>query len=430
MVGTRAVSGSRRGNGYTGRLSFARYALDSIVRNRRRTLYAVLGITLAVSLIAGSLIAVDSASIGLIRERLENVPADFTGSSYSYLSYVDEARYERVTDNLLEVEGVEHAICVVGFQGWAFFNSEGDRYEAYDYYYYYGSGTLLMVPDDPSILIERYQIYGDAPAPGTVAVPQDIASSLDIEPGDEIICGYETYEYDYVNETGYVGYYNVSFEVSQIWDQSGEVEDSQSNWYWYEDTPGEVTISGHRNPIVMYSDDFLSAVEALPEQQSPGLSEEYIVWIDREDFLHLANIPSTLESLETLSGRLDRAAREADVDFYTPLAYVLSQMGGDLTSKKVVFIALSLPVVVMGVYLSLVGVEMGMTERRREVGVQKSRGAGNGQVLASLVSESVVLGVMSSLLGLALGLVLSRFLVVAVSGMLSTGLDDPSLATF
>ncbi len=69
-----------------------------MVRNRRRTIYAVLGITLAVSLIAGSLIAVDSASVGLIRERLEDIPVDYYGQSYVYLQDVDTDRYDGVTD--------------------------------------------------------------------------------------------------------------------------------------------------------------------------------------------------------------------------------------------------------------------------------------------------------------------------------------------
>lgn len=381
------------------------------------------------SLIAGSLIAVDSASIGLLRERLEGIPVDYYGQSYAYSSGVDADRYASVTDSLLEVEGVEQASCVLGVQGWAFLNTEGVRYQA-DEYYWYPSGSVILVPDDPSVLMERYQIYGEAPAPGTVAVPHNIAVSLDIEPGDEIVFSYETYEYNYSDGTSVVSYVNISLEVSQVWSQAEGIEESWQSWYGDEGAEGVVTIVNNRDPIVMYISDSEVITDSFPEQSTPGFTEMYIVWIDRDEYVRLANIALTIESLETLNGRLERAAREADVKFYTPLTNVLYEMGSDLNSKKIVFVALSLPVMVMGVYLSLVGVEMGMTDRRREMGVLKSRGASNRQVFASLVSESLLLGALASLLGLGIGFVLSRFLVYAVSGMFFSQTADPDLTTF
>ncbi|MDQ1372321.1 MAG: FtsX-like permease family protein [Candidatus Thermoplasmatota archaeon] len=399
-----------------------------MVRNRRRTIYAVLGITLAVSLIAGSLIAVDSASVGLIRERLEDIPVDYYGQSYVYLQDVDTERYDGVTDNLLEVAGVEQASCVLSVGGWAFYNVEGSRY--YNEYDWYQTSSVMLIPDDPSVLMERYQIYGEAPAPGTVAVPHNVAAFLDIEAGDEIICGYEFYEYNSSDGTSILRYANMSLEVSQVWSQAEDVEEMWQWWYWGEEVVDDITFIESRNPVVMYISDSDVMTEAFPEGSFPGFTERYTVWIDRDDYVRLTNIALTIESLETLNGRLERAAREVDARFYTPLTSVLYEMGDDMTQKKLVFVALSLPVMAMGIYLSLVGVEMGMTERRREVGVLKSRGASNRQVFASMISESLLLGALASLLGLGLGFVLSRFLVVAVSGMSSTGTAEPDLATF
>jgi len=409
-------------------LSFARYALDSIVRNRRRTLYAILGITLAVSLIAGSLIAVDSASIGLIRERLEDIPVDYYGQSYEYLQDVDTDRYDGVTDKLLGVAGVEQASCVLSVGGWVFYNAEGERY--YNEYDYSQTSSVILIPDDPSVLMERYQMYGEAPAPGTVAVPHNVAVSLGIEAGDEIVCSYEFYEYNYSEGTGTLRYANMSLEVSQVWSQAEDVEEMWQWWYWSEAAVDDVSFIESRNPVVMYINDSDVMTDLFPEGSFPGFTERYIVWIDRDEYVRLTNIALTIESLETLNGRLERTTREVDARFYTPLTSMLYEMGDDMNEKKLVFVALSLPVMAMGIYLSLIGVEMGMTERRREVGVLKSRGASNHQVFASLISESLLLGALASLLGLGLGFVLSRFLVVAVSGMFSTGTADPDLTSF
>ena len=396
-------------------LSFARFALDSIVRNRRRTLYAILGVTLAVSLIAGSLIAIDSASFGLLRERLDGLPVDFYGQSYAGdLSSIDVERYEEVTDRLLTVDGVQEVSYVVSCSGWALLNSDGVMYQG-DPYYWYPSGSFVFLPSDSSVILDRYKIEGEAPSPGTVAIPSSVATALDLSVGAPLICSYQVSVYDEVNFTYVYSYVNISLEVSQIWTQEGVTEDYWQWWYSEAQGVGDVQLGGVYNPVVMPMESASMVVDPVSEVTLLSCPETYLVWVDRGEYANIVNIALSIDRLETLNGRLERAASEVSARFSCPVVQVLFDLGSDLSQKKLAFIGLSLPVVVLGVYLSVVGVEMGMTERRREIGVLKSRGAGNGQIFASLVMESMLLGAVAGFLGLATGFLISRFLLVPMS---------------
>lgn len=384
---------------------------------------------MAVSLIAGSLIAVDSASIGLLRERLDSIPVDYYGYGYNYPSEIDVDKSERVKESLLAVDGVESASYIATLTGWRFLNTDGDRFDSYTDYWL-PSGSVLFLPEDSSTLMERYKIDGVMPEPGTAAVSLMMAAALGIEPGDDIICSYEVPSWDYLNETYLVLYVNMSFEVSQIWDQAEGLDQEWQWWYSDGEVEGDVTIIDNRNPVMLNFGEVGAVRDAINELTPATFSEVYFVWIDRDEFLSLGNIYMSVELLETLNGRLERAAREADVRFTSPLVSVLWELGDDMSQKKVIFIGLSLPVVVLGLYLSVVGVDMGMTDRRREVGILKSRGASNRQVFGSLMSESLILGVIAGLAGLGLGVVLSRFLMFAVSGLFGADAVEQGISSF
>lgn len=410
-------------------LSFGRLALDSVVRNRRRTLYAVIGVTLALSMISGSLIAVDSAAYGILRDRLEALPVDFYGQGYSGSSMeVDLDLYEEVVSRVLAVDGVEGATFAVSHYGWHFLNEEGDEYQSSPYDWS-PSSSLVFIPSGQDILIERYRLSGDAPSPGTVAVPAAVATSLGISVGDEITCSYQSNIWDYENQTGTTSFANMTFEVSQVWTQEDVEEDYWQWWYPGDEVPGSVSLAGVTNPVVLLMEDAPAVIEAVEGVNVDGFSETYLVWIDRDEFVNTNNIALSIYELDALRTRLDRAGRQDSASFYTPLSSVLMSLSDDLAQKKAVFVGLSLPVVVMGLYLSAIGVDMGMTDRRRELGVLKSRGASNRQVFMSLLSESVFLGMLSGALGLVFGLLLSRFLVIAVSGAFDASGSEVSISS-
>jgi len=77
----------------------------------------------------------------------------------------------------------------------------------------------------------------------------------------------------------------------------------------------------------------------------------------------------------------------------------------------------------VGAFLIYNSFSMTVVERTREFGLLRAIGVTRGQVIGQVLVEGVVLGLAGSLLGVGLGLLMSRGLVQAMSMMLDTPLD-------
>ena len=70
---------------------------------------------------------------------------------------------------------------------------------------------------------------------------------------------------------------------------------------------------------------------------------------------------------------------------------------------SVMFLGFSLPIIAMGAYLSKVGIEIELTERRREFGIMRIRGASNFQRFKLLLYESIAYSIIGGIGGYLLG---------------------------
>jgi len=179
---------------------------------------------IALSLISGSWIAVDSSGIGLLRAAVNGVPVDYVGSSVSYSTgdSNDAANVTASTIALIEsVEGIEMATPLISVSSASYLNSSGGVYLDEDGQNF--SGSLVFLSDSGQRLLDSYKVVGGLPVPGTAAIPKDVADSLDLKIGDDITCVFMREQYyrikgndEYlVNRT----YLNVTSSISSIWTQ-------------------------------------------------------------------------------------------------------------------------------------------------------------------------------------------------------------------
>ena len=401
-----------------GLLSFVRYSFESIFRNTRRSLFAIIGIVLAIALIAGSSIAVDSSAYGILRSAISSVDVDFTANVNSYNSLPNETQRNAAVAAIESVKNVKEAMPFIVFDGLAIANSTGSVYQGS-----YGSAYYAFVPEDSARFLEVSNINGVVPEPGTVALPKAVTDELSVSIGDDITCSMQKDSgyYDNSNQTwvSNVTYLNVTVVVSQIWTQDRDENDD--NYFGSSLDNRTVLLNGRwGTPIVFDIASYGSIVNSSVATFWSGYYQSqlsYLIWIDRDAVINLANIRGTLNNLEFMQHRLNAMGYTYgyNVDV-SPLYYQLESVNPVLEGMKLLFIALSLPVIALGTYLSVVGVDLGVSMRKREVGILKSRGASNRQVFFSLIFESLVLGTSAAVLGLVLGVLVSRFLLdVALS---------------
>jgi ABC-type lipoprotein release transport system permease subunit len=399
-------------------LTFFRYSFQGVLRNKRRSLFAALGIALAMALVSGSLIAVDSSAYGLLRSAVDKVDVDFSALQYPIVnSTVNTDTFNASVDAIESVKSVQEANPFVTVHGWTLPDPQQPSYSDY------GDCYLAFLPSDSDRFLKAEGISGTMPDDGTVAIPKDVADSLDIGISDTITLSmvktqhyYSPMVYAYNNS-----YLNRTFIVSQIWTQ--DYSGNGGSIPYHSQSYDSTSTSGPRvylpnewgTPIVLNMASFDSVM--TPETRDfmmgyASISVSYLIWIDRDKVIDLANIDATVKGIEFIQHRLERQGQVSG--FYvsaSPLVSALQNMQPQLESQKVLFMALSLPVVALGTYLSIVGVDLGVTSRRREIGILKSRGASNRHVFFSLILESVMLGAFAALIGLLMGVVVSRFLL-------------------
>ena len=419
-----------------GFLAFARYSLESVLRNGKRSLYAIIGIVIALSLIAGSWIAVDSSGLGLLRAEINEVPVDFVGGhvSGSTTGSDDAMNVTATVAGVLEsVEGVEEVTPIISVSSPCYMNSNGSFYLGDDGLNF--SGSLVFLPNSTDHLLDSFKIAGDLPSPGTVAIPKDVADSLDLEVGDEITCVFERVKTQrLLNGTVLINvtYLNITSPISGIWTQEGFENISQ---YDFDDLSAnkrdsEIWLRLVRNPVIFDLADYARlGIDRSGLNSTYTVGWDYFIWVDRSEFIRLANVPASIDKLRAFQHQLDVEMYSYDVaisrsDLISPLLSLQSE----LQERKPLFLAFSLPVIALGVYLSVVGVDLSVTERRREAGILKSRGASDRQVFSSLVVEALALGAISGFSGLLLGVFVSRLLLGDIAG--SEGEADTNLTDF
>lgn len=419
-------------------LSFLTYSILAVARNRRRSLYAIVGIALSTSLIAGSLIAVDMSSTGLLRSAIASTTVDFTGQDYTFpTSGYNLTYYDASVDAIEKVGDISEASYWITTDDWTLVNDEGREYLSYA-----GGTYLAFVSSESHMLLEGNKVRGEVPAPGTVAISKSAADNLGVAIGESVVCSLREYavfiDPATGNRTHGLAYLNLTFPVSQIWTQEkvsgnyvADRPDLQDERVVYLNGKGgvePVVFNLESCPTVMNSTftDFLS------EYDHPDPDIRYLIWTDRSSVINIGDLSGSVDKLDFVQSRLDKVGiKYGFIVGDSPLEYQLGGLGHDLDSMKLLFVEMSLPVAALGVYLSVVGVDMGVNSRRREAGILKARGASNALVFVYLVLEAAILGALASLIGLASGVFVCRLLFSSVpsvsSALSSTGSFSSSL---
>lgn len=356
---------------------FIGYAVGSIFRNPRRTIVSITGIVLAITLIAGENIAIDSTTQVMLEKTLDKVSVDFR----AYCSSC-QGNESAIMGSLHTVENVEY----VGLTSLVGHLEAKSSYE--DGYFQ----SLWAVPEGFQDTARRLRISGNfsLSRPNDVVVSGYTADFLDIEVGDEVTFVNEFWDPITLNLT----------EVAHNMTVSGIARFESEDYFGI--------------PDYFYSsyirlDQIQTVLEALNYTYWDG-SVNFYIWIDRDDVLDPYDIETTRARLERMRVELSYASSSHSLTV-DPSILVTELEGFDwnMLFQRFFFLAFSLPVIGLGIYLGYIGMDLGMAERRRELGILKSRGMNRWQVMGLLTTESILLGVIAGFLGLVFGILASRF---------------------
>ena len=367
-------------------MGLLRYTLLDILRARRRTLSSILGVLLAISFVAGTFIAIDSSTRATLDALLANLPGDFgiyaTGNTTDIRRVVTNVSGVRDLSLYRQVPAQELSSPAVSFTWYA--------------------SVLGIEPDHLPVQLKDAMVVGSLDLPrGSIGLPTDIASGLQVGLGDRVSLHYRSFEP--VNQTEIVTSLNLTVTALLTLAGTGGF-------------PGPIIgPPSYYGPIAVVhirDVDWISEQLLITGQTYQTVGE---VWIHRSRFIDPYDLESTNRNLARFERALSLALSPYFGSAVNNLAYALSNYEGTIAVQRILYLGLSVPVILLGLYLAAIGVDLGHAERRRELAVLKARGAGTRQVTGLLVLEATFGGVLAAVLGLVLGILLSRFLLGVVN---------------
>ncbi len=388
-------------------MSLLGYAASGILKNRRRTLSSILGVLLAITFISGTFIAIDSSTRATLDAVLQVLPGDF---SYTASPLDAGAPTSTAASNGSLVRNALAAVPGV------------TDVSVYRLYYLWSASLELYNPSatvnnsqyvgaiegiDPYHLpytLHDALVSGSLLLPnGTVAMDSQTANALQVNLGDTVVLQSRTWS----NGTPTT---NTSVSLTV-----GALVTLSTQYYPYGPIIGPGPIYyGSTFAVNLRDSDWLVTRLVGATAYSSQIQGE--VWIDRAKYVNLYDAAATAYQLTRLGRSLNAAIFAANysgsvTDNISP---AISTFTAGLSVQRFIYLIFSSPVILLGLYLGAVGVDLSHVERRRELGVLKTRGASRGQVAMQLVLESVLGGLVATILGLLLGIGLSRILMAAI----------------
>lgn len=381
------------------------YAASDVLRNRRRTVSSILGVLLAVTFIAGTFIAIDSSARATLDATLAGIQGDF---SFHLNVYGTSAfNYSALEGALLGSQGVVDASVyrVVPIQ--AITNSTASP----QFPYFSNIPLLAIDPAHRPFMIRDSTVTGSLNlSRGSVGISKALAARLDVGLGDRVVAWYP------YNATGS---WRVNLTVAGIIDSVAGTGGCFG--------PNPCPIAGGPSYPVFFPSDLLAVVHlrdaswllAQLNQTDTAFSLTGEVWIDRAHYVNPYDMDATQRSLERIQRRI-QAILGPDGTVTNNILNGLQSFTNLIAVQRIQYLVLSMPVMLLGVYLGAVGVDLSHAERRRELAVLRTRGARRGQIIGLLIVEAIFGGLVAAVIGLVLGVGLSRFLLGVVNPVYGT----------
>src|SRR5436309_8675565 len=361
-------------------VALIRYAAVNVVRSRRRTITAMIGVLLAVTFVSGTFIAIDSSTRATLDAFLANLPSDIDFEARA------SANGTQLREAVEAIPGVAR-VAVTRFTGIGKVESSAAPSPV-------NAQVIGVEPDRlPFALEEITVIAGSLSLPrGQAALSEDLAARLNVSTGATV--SFRLATFDPANQTDPRVNVTVVTVFGGVRSGAGSVSTPLAVVHledagWYEEQLGYGYVGN-------------------------GLTGE--VRIDRAQVLDPYDLEGSLGNV----ARLDRQISTALGLFGGRITSdnvpnALSSFANALILQRIFYLGLSTPVLLLGIYLGAIGIDLSHAERRRELAVLKTRGASRDQTLGLLLLEAALGGVIAALIGLAAGVGLSRLLLVYVS---------------
>ncbi len=369
----------------------------------------LLGVVLASSFFTGINIGADTTAKAALNQQLSQVLVDITAGG-RYGRSLASANWTNISEKVALVDNVEDREIIsrvdwhdeMGEKNYSFFNVAG----VFDYSRV-ESGLNVTSGADSLQENETYVWTGS----------QD-AYKLKIN--DTLIFNYTLWTYDHgelslslhLKVAGFVDLDEMAyaFASGQYWKGDGGI-------FYTPSREEDVGLAGFGNLLIVSWEktfaNLLDVIYAINPSYSP-VRTEILVFLDREAVINPWDIGASLETINRVVSQIDNEVAEFGVTASSNLQSVLNTFQFLSMGMRLAFLVVALPVFFVAWYVGSTVSDVSFNLRRREIGLLSARGFSSGQIFRLFLSESLLIGILGGLIGVALSFVLSPYFVTAI----------------
>ncbi|HEY4674938.1 MAG TPA: FtsX-like permease family protein [Candidatus Bathyarchaeia archaeon] len=379
------------------------YAVKRVIRSSGLFAALLLGVVLASTFFAGINIGADTTAKATLNQQLSQVLADVIISQYSWQPSSTWANAVQKVKNVNGVTGAE-VISRGHYQTSTTFGSST--------YYFTIAGISngsrvregLTVTSGSSSLgtNETYVWIGSKNAEEIVlndTIPLDFTVYSRDDQTIEVHCSLKVVGFVELNDNAYglaTGYFFSSIQYQSLREQYGY---------------------GDNLLIVSWEETFARILDAVPVYNAP-FATQILAYLNLDALINPWDILASTEAIRTITAQVNQAVAEYTMTAYNNLEQTLMNYQSTSMLMRFTFFIVALPVFFVAWYVGTTVSSVSYNLRRREIGLLLTKGVSSGQLFRMFLTESIIIGVVGSLIGIGLGFVLGPFFATPVGGEL------------
>ncbi|MFX1565025.1 MAG: FtsX-like permease family protein [Promethearchaeota archaeon] len=358
-------------------------------RNWKLTFAILIGVVIGTTLFASANLASAATLNYMLEETLQNVPIDFTYEPqethiYGYPNSTNLLRYQNTIEG---VDGVLDTQVVVS-------------------HFNYSNGG------DWNTIWSTFGISEDSPA----------WVGASVTPGAPTLGANETYIMQHSNDLGSfpigsnytitIQVYrwpsdpfliNVTFEVVGIIEFTDEGIGHLGGGVLVPNPYFDVNVFIVDLNLTMLP--IIDAIQKVPDFQYANLNTAIQIYLDRVRIINPFDIMASIQQINLIEQQI-RNELGFDVYIENHVTLYLITFSTFAENQKFTFLLISMPIFFIALYVGITLNDVSFSLRRREVGLYLTKGQTRQGITSMFVTEGFVVGILASILGLALALVL------------------------
>ena len=382
------------------------YAFKHVFRSWKLFLALLIGITLASAFFAGIDIKANVTAKQALDQQLSNIPVDITARVQDAISNLSQLIATK--EKILDIEGVADAEIISSAEGQIKIVDENDSVKQYevkvlgitnDSRIY--DGWLNRPPEigenetyvlEESLLASEVKINQTIQVNFTVYIPGEWRS-IPVNLTVKGLAKLDDNAYSITHAIAYGYYY--------------PIQPLSENFQFERKDAGLLVLMVNLEKTMWKV--FETAHKLNPSGRLSEAATRFLIYLDREALITPWDVSASINNVGNLKLQIENkiAGLGLYADVQNNLEWALTRFQFDSMILRFQFTLVSLPIFFMAWYMGTTVSDVSYNIRRREIGLLSTKGFSRRQLLTTFLTETLLIGIIGSTLGVLLGFVLN-----------------------